>query len=152
MLLNSLQGALSSSPARWAVNTGFSWLARYRYQQVDSLSFGDAQEQTLQRLIRTARRTRFGREHDFDGICSIEDYQQRVPLRTYEAFWQEYWEPEFPNLRDVTWPGTYPYFALSSGTTCGGTKYVPVSRQVLRSNMRAAITALSWFHAEHPQA
>lgn len=152
MLLNSLQGALSSSPARWAVNIGFSWLARYRYQQVDSLSFGDAQEQTLQRLIRTARRTRFGREHDFDGIRSIEDYQERVPLRTYEAFWQEYWQPEFPHLRDVTWPGTYPYFALSSGTTCGGTKYVPVSRPMLRSNIRAAITALSWFHAQHPQA
>jgi hypothetical protein len=74
-----------------------------------------------------------------------------VPLRKYEAFWKEYWQPAFPHLTDVTWPGPAPYLALSSGTTTGATKYIPVSPQMLVSNRTAALTALSWFRAAHPR-
>src|SRR5262249_11405608 len=85
------------------------------------------QQQTLLRLVRRAQHTRFGRLHDFASIHSVADYQQRVPLRDYEAFWSEFWQPVFPHLDGVTWPGLIPYFALSSGTTSGSTKYIPVS-------------------------
>jgi hypothetical protein len=43
-----------------------------------------------------------------------------------------------------------PYFALSSGTTSGTTKYLPVSREMLASNRRAALTTLALFLAAHP--
>src|SRR5207244_1858984 len=36
------------------------------------------------------------------------------------------------------------------GTTTGATKYIPVSREMLASNRRAALTSLSWFRAAHP--
>src|SRR5262249_24938913 len=78
------------------------------------------------------------------------DYQRAVPLRDYDAFWQHYWQSAFPRVVDVTWPGLIPYFALSSGTTSGATKYVPVSREMLASNSRAAMTTLSLFLAAHP--
>ena len=71
------------------------------------------------------RHTRFGRDHDFAGIRTVADYQRRVPLSGYEAFWSDYWREPLPLSGGLTWPGPIPYFALSSGTTSGATKYVP---------------------------
>jgi hypothetical protein len=121
-----------------------------RVRRLDHRSPAEAQRQTLLRLVRQARHTRFGRDHDFGRIRDVAGYQRRVPLRDYEAFWSAYWREPFPLLRDVTWPGVIPYFALSSGTTSGSTKHVPVSRQMLASNRRAALTALSLFLAAYP--
>ena len=124
--------------------------AVHRTAQLDHRSVVRLQRQTLLRLVRHARHTRFGRDHDFGGIRAIANYQRRVPLRSYEDFWGDYWREPFPHLADVTWPGRIPYFALSSGTTSGATKYIPVSRPMLRSNQKAALTTLSLFLAAHP--
>jgi hypothetical protein len=136
--------------ARSCVDGGFSWYARRRANALDQLSIADAQEQCLLRLVRSARDTRFGRDHDFRGIHSIADYRERVPLRDYEAFWTDYWQVAAPDLANVTWPGRVPYLALSSGTTSGATKKIPVSRQMLASNQKAALTSLAWFRAAFP--
>jgi len=97
------------------------------------------QRETLLRLVGRAADTRFGRDHGFARIRDISEFQKAVPLRRYEDFWSEYWQPGFPTLVDVTWPGRMPYFAATSGTTSGATKYIPVSRAMLRSNRRAAL-------------
>ncbi len=124
--------------------------ARRRTAMLDRCPVGAIQERTLLRLVRRARHTRFGRDHDFGRIRSLTDYQARVPLRGYEDFWDQYWKPIFPILENATWPGLIPYFALSSGTTSGSTKYIPVSRSMLKSNRRAALTTLALFLAAHP--
>jgi hypothetical protein len=124
--------------------------AAHRTAQLDHRSVSRLQRQTLLRLVRHARHTRFGQDHDFGRIRTIADYQRRVPLRNYEAFWSDYWHGPFPDLADVTWPGPIPYFALSSGTTNGSTKYIPVSPRMLQSNQRAALTTLSLFLAAYP--
>jgi hypothetical protein len=100
--------------------------------------------------VRRAADTRFGRDHGFARIRDIREFQKAVPLRRYEDFWSEYWRPAFPNLVDVTWPGRMPYFAATSGTTTGVTKYIPVSRDMLRSNRRAALDLLVYHLANHP--
>src|SRR5262249_26089646 len=96
-----------------------------RYQGVLPNHLPSEQRQLL-RLLRRGATTRFGREHGFGKLRSVADYQAAVPLRRYEEFWQIYWQSGYPQLRDVTWPGTMPYFALSSGTSSGVTKYIPV--------------------------
>jgi hypothetical protein len=125
-------------------------LARRRARQLDRLDAARVQEHTLLRLVRFARHTRFGREHDFARIRSMADFQARVPLRDYEAFWSGYWQQPFPYLQGVTWPEPIPYFGLSSGTTSGTTKYIPLSRRILASNTKAALTTLAWFLDAHP--
>jgi hypothetical protein len=128
-------------------------VGRYAQRRVAWLnheSAADAQRSTLLRLLRHGRRTRFGREHDFARIRTVADFQARVPLREYEEFWKEYWQPAFPFVDDVTWPGPIPYFALTSGTTSGTTKYIPVSSRMLASNRRAAMTMLAFFLTAHP--
>jgi hypothetical protein len=138
--------------ARRAADAIFGHYARRRASLLDRRPAAALQEQTLHRLVRQAAGTRFGRDHGFAAIRTVADYQRRVPLRDYEAFWAEYWRPSFPHLTDSTWPGQVPYLALSSGTTTGSTKYIPVSAAMLASNRRAALTGLAWFRAAHPDA
>lgn len=110
------------------------------------------QERTLLSLVRSARKTRFGRDHGFDHIRSVRDYQSAVPLRSYEQFWKEYWQPAFPLLDDVSWPGRIPYFAVSSGTSSGTTKYIPCSHEMVRSNTKAGVDLLVHHLQNRPQS
>jgi hypothetical protein len=121
-----------------------------RTAALDRQSPARVQEGILLRLVRRGRKTRFGIDHHFASIRTVADYQARVPLREYEAFWKDYWQPAFPLLDDVSWPGRIPYLALSSGTASGVTKYIPISREMLASNRRAALTTLALFLAAHP--
>jgi hypothetical protein len=145
------QAVLGSNLARSAADAWFGHYARRRTQCLDAGDAARQQEQILLRLVTAAQWTRFGREHGFGLIRSVRDFQRRVPLRKYETFWSQYWQSAFPHMTDVTWPGQMPYLALSSGTTMGATKYIPVTSQMLASNRKAALTALSWFRAANPR-
>src|SRR5215207_9643556 len=106
-----LESFLGSPPVRRAADFLVGRLARRRAAQLDRMDAERAQERTLLRLVRYARRTAFGRAHGFERINSVADYQERVPLRDYEAFWQEWWQGPFPFLKGATWPDFIPYFA-----------------------------------------
>ncbi len=110
------------------------------------------QARTLLRLTRRARHTRFGRDHGFERIRGVRDYQEAVPIRTYEALWEEYLRDRYPVFEDLTWPGRIPYLALTSGTTQGITKYIPVSREMVASNRQTAAMMLAYHCAAHPEA
>jgi GH3 auxin-responsive promoter len=111
---------------------------RYRRAQLAHEDAPHTQERQLLRLVRRAAVTRFGRNHDFDRIRSLAAYQERVPLRRYESMWSDYWQKVFPDLTDCSWPGRIPFFALSSGTSSGTSKHIPVSEAMIRANARAA--------------
>lgn len=111
-----------------------------------------AQERQLLALLRHAASTRFGIEHGFPAMAGVADYQSRVPLRRYEAFWTEYWQPRWPDIRGTTWPDAIPYFANSSGTTSGVTKRIPVSPQMVESNRQGALDLLSHHVANRPRS
>jgi hypothetical protein len=147
-----LERLLGSGVVRGAADALFGRYARLRVARLDRYPAARSQEQTVLRLVRQATGTRFGRDHGFASIRTVADYQRQVPLRDYEAFWTEYWRPAFPHLTNSTWPGQAPYLALSSGTTTGSTKYIPVSAEMLASNRRAALTSLAWFRAAYPDA
>lgn len=112
--------------------------SQWRMWQLNMQRPAETQERELLWLVRKAASTRFGRDHHFASIMSVQDFQNRVPIRSYEALWNGYWKTEFPELTDCTWPGTIPYFALTAGTTTGVTKYIPCSREMLDANFRGA--------------
>lgn len=128
----------------------FRLYARRRRRQIDGLDPAAAQQAELRRLIARAGRTRFGRDHGFTRLGTVEDFQRAVPLRRYEDFWREYWQDAFPTLDDVSWPGRMPYFAVTSGTTGDVTKYIPVSHEMNRSNRQAALDTLVHHLAARP--
>ena len=101
-----------------------------------------AQERQLRRLIARAHETRFGRDHGFGSVSSVADYQKAVPIRSYEDFWNEYLKVAFPRVENVIWPGLIPFYAVSSGTSTGSTKYLPLTREMLASNTQAGLDLL----------
>lgn len=130
----------------------FRLAAALRRRRLAALDPVAAQRRTLQGLLNRVAGTRFGREHGFDRIADVADFQRAVPLRRYEQFWNEYWQPEFPRLHDVTWPGLIRHFAVSSGTTAGRTKYLPLTPAMRRSNVRAAFDVVAYHLGARPRS
>jgi len=126
--------------------------ARYRMKRLSAQDEVEEQQRQLLRLVRKAAHTQFGRDHRFGEIRTLGNFQARVPLRRYDDMWAVYWQPAFPRLVDCSWPGTIPYFALTSGTTTGRTKYIPCSREMNRSNERAALDVLVHHVRNRPQS
>jgi hypothetical protein len=104
--------------------------AKFRSAQLAAQQPARTQMRQLLWLLHQARSTKIGKEYHFSSIRSLEDYQKTVPLRRYEDFWKQYWEPVFPILNDVTWPGQIPFFSWTSGTTSGKRKYIPYSKEM----------------------
>ena len=126
--------------------------ARFRIQQLQRADPVQEQRRTLERLLTRAAGTRFGRDHHFARLKDMAAFQRAVPIRKYEDFWRTYWQPAFPRLEDVSWPGLIPFIALSSGTTSGVTKYLPVSDEMVRSNRDAAREILVHHLNNRPQS
>lgn len=127
-------------------------LAARRRARLEAMSAPAAQQATLLGLVRAAQATRFGRDHGFADIRSVDDFQARVPIRRFEDLWAEYWETPFPVLDDVTWPGRIPFFARSSGTTTGRTKHIPITRGIIKSNERAGFDLMTYHLAYNPKS
>jgi hypothetical protein len=127
-------------------------LARRRLAKLAQLDPAAAQQQTLLRLVARAAQTRFGRDHDFAAIRSVADFQARVPVRPFETLWADYWKAAWPILEDVSWPGRIPFFAMTSGTTTGRTKYIPITREIIRANERTGFDLMSFHLAHRPHS
>ena len=93
-------------------------------------------------MVRRAAATEWGRKHGFAAIREVKDYQRAVPIQTYEDL-APLWHRAFDGDRDVTWPGHIPYFSLTSGTTMGASKAMPVTRDALRVGRRSGMTLLA---------
>ena len=139
-------------PVRLAVNQGFHAFARFRTRSLAELDPVEVQRRSLLKLLGLASATRFGIDHGFASIQSVAEYQARVPIRTYEALWTDYLKDHYPRFDNLTWPGRIPYLALTSGTTQGSTKYIPVSREMIASNQKAAKTMVAFQMASRPRS
>lgn len=125
---------------------------RFRSRQLARENAPALQEQVLKRLIARAAATRFGRDHEFAHLRDADDFAAAVPLRRYEDFWSAYWQPRFPNLIECSWPGRVRFFAMSSGTSSGATKFIPVTPEILRANRRAGFDLMVHHLQERPQS
>jgi len=127
----------------------YSW---QRMRDLGKLQSARVQEKQLFSLLKSAKDTRFGKDHGFESISSVTEFQQRVPLRNYEQFWEDYWEKNFPLLDDCSWPGRIPFFPVSSGTSTGSAKYIPCTRKMIRSNTKAGLDLLSYHVHQNPKS
>jgi hypothetical protein len=100
------------------------------------------QLRTLRKLLTRAEYTKFGAQYNFSGILSSNNlhrsFKSQVPLMDYSRM-HEWWQQEYNGQEDVTWPGKVEYFALSSGTSEGSSKYIPVSQDMIKSITKASI-------------
>jgi len=123
---------------------------RWRRRQLARQDAVATQERQLLRLIRRAQDTRFGRDHGFADIGTVAAFQERVPLHRYEDFWEGYWKDSFPDLAGASWPETIPYFAKTSGTSSGASKFIPVSKEIVGGNRRSILDMIACHLAARP--
>lgn len=93
----------------------------------------------LRWLLKRAADTEAGRAYGFGRLASLPDlelrdaYSAQVPVVEYEDIRGQA-ERMVRGERDVLWPGVCRYFAQSSGTSGGKSKYVPITGESLRRN------------------
>ncbi len=101
----------------------------------------DVQAGTWRQLLRAIGPTAFGRSEGLEAITRYAQFRARVAPRTYEDF-----APWIDRMKrgeaNVLWPGQCRHYAVSSGTTQGRTKYLPVTTEMLRHFRRAGLDSL----------
>lgn len=104
------------------------------------------QLKVLRKLLEKARFTQFGQLYRFDDILlsrhTGKAFQKNVPLYDYSRIYSEWWYKALEGTPDVCWPGVVKYFALSSGTSEASSKYIPITRDLLRSNTLTSLRQL----------
>lgn len=100
------------------------------------------QQKTLNKLIVKAQDTAFGRVHYFKEMvdCNslLTDFQQAMQMGDYLNM-LPWWTRMRLGEENVTWPEPIKNYAVSSGTSDGSSKYIPVSDQMLRQIKRASL-------------
>jgi hypothetical protein len=100
------------------------------------------QKKTLNRLLRRAQNTVFGREYAFTNILRspepVHAFQENVPIHNYESILR-WWRMCLQGEPNVTWPGLVDRFALSSGTSEGSSKFIPVTGSMIKAIQRTSI-------------
>lgn len=116
---------------------------------IENLKTQDAyklQIRTLRKLLRHAQLTSFGEEYGFQDMLRQRNplamFKERVPLFDYESMHRKWWHRTLNGEAYVSWPGQVKYFALSSGTSGASSKYIPVTRDMLRAIQKTSIKQL----------
>ncbi len=110
----------------------------------------ETQERVFNELLKTARNTAFGKDHDFANIKTHNDFVQRVPIRDYEQL-RPYVDRVVAGEEAILWPGKPIYFAKTSGTTSGA-KYIPLTKESMPMHIKAARNAILCYIAESGKA
>ncbi|MDB5200438.1 MAG: auxin-responsive promoter family protein [Chitinophagaceae bacterium] len=104
------------------------------------------QLRVLRKLLRIARFTEFGQKYKFDEILLSRHagkmFQMEVPTYDYSKIFKEWWYKTLDGKPDVCWPGIIKLFALSSGTSEAASKYIPITKDLIRSNNITSIRHL----------
>jgi hypothetical protein len=111
------------------ISSVISWLIKKRIHQIELFKTYpvDVQDELIGKLISTARNTEWGKKYNYESIATISQFRQRVPISKYEDL-----EPIIARLRkgeqNLLWPEETKWFAKSSGTTAGKSKFIPMSQ------------------------
>ena len=113
-------------------NTILTWAMKKRIHQMELFLLYpmDVQKEVLFGLIKKAANTEWGKKYDFKSITSIKDFQERVPISTYEQLFP-YIERVMKGEKNILWPTEIEWFSKSSGTTNAKSKFIPVSPEAL---------------------
>lgn len=68
-----------------------------------------------------------------------EAYQSAVPVHNYKNIYSKWWHEARQGTPNVAWPGRVKYFALSSGTSEASSKYIPITKEMIRAIRKTSI-------------
>ncbi|MGB5942545.1 MAG: GH3 auxin-responsive promoter family protein [Leeuwenhoekiella sp.] len=121
---------------------GASLFARYTVAQTKKWASRPVktQQKVFDHLIKSGRKTIFGKDHHFKRIQSHQDFVRQVPVRDYEGL-KSYVDEMVAGKESILWPGIPLYLAKTSGTT-SGSKYIPITKESMPIHIEAARNAI----------
>lgn len=110
------------------------------------------QRHELARMLKAGRRCEWGERHGFASVDSYEDYRRAVSITPYSEL-----RPLIMRMirgeRDILWPGRTRFFAQSSGTSDGKSKYIPITDESLsRNHYRGGSDVVSLYLGLYPDS
>ena len=135
------------------VNSFVTWIMKKRFNQIEFFMNNPeiVQKGVLNYLLNTAKDTEMGRRYEFASINTIEAFQNRVPIQTYEDMASDI-ERIRLGEQNILWPSKIKWFAKSSGTSNDKSKYIPISQECLDdSHFKAGKDMLSIFCNNNPE-
>ena len=114
------------------INSIVSWLNIKRIYNIDLFRRYpfNVQKETFNKLISRAADTKWGIKYGYSENMTIEEFQQKVPIQSYETF-KPWVDRLMAGEQNLLWPSEIKWFAKSSGTTNEKSKFIPVSTEAL---------------------
>jgi hypothetical protein len=107
-----------------------------------------AQDRLLQRILADNADTEFGRRHGFGAITTFRQFQERVPISTYEDL-EPYITAEMQGRPNQLTKELPVLFTTTSGTT-GNRKYIPMTREGKRAKSHLTWLWFCGLYRDHP--
>lgn len=114
------------------LNSIASWWMKKRMHQIELFMKypHEVQNETLRKLISSAKDTEWGKQHNYRNIQNAVQFKNTVPIQDYDTL-----KPFIDRIRrgeqNILWNTEIKWFAKSSGTTSDKSKYIPVSKESL---------------------
>ena len=114
------------------INSIISWIMKKRIHQIELFMKYpmEVQQDWFNRLIDSAKNTEWGIKYDYKSISSVDDFKYRVPIQNYDSL-KPYIDRLMNGEQNILWPSDIRWFAKSSGTTAGKSKFIPVSTEAM---------------------
>ena len=118
-------------------NTSWAFinLGRYKRFLAATRTVKTVQEKYLLKLVRKNNHTLYGDQHGFEGIVSVGDFRERIPLSRYEDYYP-YIEAISRGEQNILTGDPVVLFEPSSGTSAP-TKLIPYTRTLKAEFQRA---------------
>jgi hypothetical protein len=136
------------------LNTFMTWIFKNRLGQIENFKKNpiEVQQTIFEDLIEAGKRTEFGKEFSFASIRNYDDFVKKVPVHDYESI-KPYIDETMKGSQGVLWNTAIEWFAKSSGTTSGRSKYIPVTTESLEEcHYKGGKDMLSLYVANYPDS
>jgi hypothetical protein len=112
----------------------------------------EVQRDGLNKLLKAAADTEWGKKFDYNSIDNAKQYAERVPLQDYDSL-KPYIDKMRRGEQQILWNSDVKWFAKSSGTTNDKSKFIPISSESLEEcHFKGGKDMLSIYCNNFPEA
>ncbi|MFM2206228.1 MAG: hypothetical protein RL213_203 [Bacteroidota bacterium] len=114
------------------LNSILTWWMKKRIHQIELfLKYpNEVQSEWFRRLLDSAKNTEWGQRYDYRSIRTEQEFRERVPVQNYDSL-KPFIDRTLKGEQNILWPTDIRWFAKSSGTTAGKSKFIPVSQEAM---------------------
>lgn len=111
----------------------------------------EVQHDWFRRLIDSARFTEWGMNYDYQSMLTVDEFKNRVPIQNYESL-KPFIDRVMKGEQNILWNSEVKWFAKSSGTTAGKSKFIPVSTEAMEEcHYKGAKDLISFYCNNNPE-